>query len=51
MDGFEDEYFNQSSSQYQRGPTQILPVWKEGDGWSAPRPGRFIPEKDSVPIV
>jgi hypothetical protein len=23
----------------------------EGDGWSAPRPGRFIPGKDPVPIV
>ena len=22
-----------------------------GDGWSAPRPGRFTPEKDPVPIV
>jgi hypothetical protein len=23
----------------------------EGDGWSAPRPGRFTPGKDPVPIV
>jgi hypothetical protein len=23
----------------------------EGSGWSAPRPGRFTPEKDPVPIV
>jgi hypothetical protein len=23
----------------------------EGGGWSAPRPGRFTPEKDPVPIV
>jgi hypothetical protein len=22
-----------------------------GDGWSTPRPGRFIPGKDPVPIV
>jgi hypothetical protein len=23
----------------------------EGDGWSAPRPGRFTPRKDTVPII
>ena len=23
----------------------------DGGGWSAPRPGRFSPEKDPVPIV
>ena len=24
---------------------------EDGDGWSAPRPGRFAPGKDPVPIV
>jgi hypothetical protein len=23
----------------------------DGEGWSTPRPGRFTPEKDPVPIV
>ena len=28
-------------------PTSAL----DGDGWSSPRPGRFTPGKDPVPIV
>ena len=32
-------------------PTPSCPRHLDGGGWSAPRPGRFTPGKDLVPIV
>jgi hypothetical protein len=32
-------------------PVQLVTSALEGGGWSAPRPGRFTPGKDQVPIV
>jgi len=31
--------------------TLVLNSALDGSGWSMPRPGRFIPEKEPVPIV
>jgi hypothetical protein len=37
---------------YHEGPRGgFSPLALEGGGWSAPRPGRFTPGKDQVPIV
>jgi hypothetical protein len=34
-----------------RSPTLSFASALDGDGWSTPRPGRFTPGKDPVPIV
>ena len=37
--------------EYRYSPNIYLPRHLDGGGWSAPRPGRFTPGKDPVPIV
>jgi hypothetical protein len=37
--------------EYRYSSTLSLTSAIDGDGWSTPRPGRFIPGKDPVPIV
>jgi len=43
----------EQATKAQRGSSSTLPVTSALDGgvWSTPRPGRFTPGKDPVPIV